>query len=393
MWKNTKRTGKPKEGVFDLQFLSKQDMINLINARGIYLKNIQKLKRLDLCIEVIKLRKNNHHAPPPRPPSPPPRPPPPKSKRSTPQKTPSSDATEETLKYHYNEVIKTRIESNKPIDRTFVLLNFHPDKLPLHLKQLLEDDRYIAIRASRVFDALNKISRMRMVDSSDMKNIIIEVFEKSPRSKPKPPPPKSKAAPKKCKTVFIVGMGCMKADLPNTGEIQYECNEVTKDILKNVARVVCYMKPNHKSVFIQDLYARVKADLQIGQQVLLVGHSWGGAAACTIAELLNNESANTLSYLRVVTMGSIYISPVEKTNNIDILHYMMKDDVALKCNKLNQPKGWKDNDDIRDNIKHIIWVKSKNFKKTKSWTFNPFGKTSQWDIHNDYHEIFKMITC
>jgi hypothetical protein len=82
--------------------------------------------------------------------------------------------------------------------------------------------------------------------------------------------------------------------------------------------------------------------------VLLYGFSVGGLVVQRVCELLNicsyNEELSSLilgldldvddlqNFLKAATFGSIYISPIEKVDNVSLINYMLVDDVATRTN-------------------------------------------------------------
>jgi len=66
------------------------------------------------------------------------------------------------LKAYYIETLKAKIATGQPINKRFVLLNYHPDKLPVELKGFVSTSKEANVYASRVFSGLNKADTITM---------------------------------------------------------------------------------------------------------------------------------------------------------------------------------------------------------------------------------------
>lgn len=66
------------------------------------------------------------------------------------------------FKAYYIETLKSKLASGKPVDKKFILLNYHPDKLPLELKALIKSSKMAEQYSSRIFSALNSAPTVTM---------------------------------------------------------------------------------------------------------------------------------------------------------------------------------------------------------------------------------------
>ena len=103
-------------------------------------------------------------------------------------------------------------------------------------------------------------------------------------------------------------------------------------------------KPPSNSEYLLNIQNDILNDLKIYKEVIVCGHSYGGALIARIAKNLNK---NNIKYnnLKMYTFGSIYI-PQKELNNINIINFMNFSDVSLRL--------------IKTNYKNIIKNKNKN---------------------------------
>lgn len=105
---------------------------------------------------------------PPRYQPPPPRyQPPPPRRPTSPTQTPSKNIIE--LKAHYKMVFEKGVSTNKPIGKNFILLNFHPDKLPQNMKEIIKNDKQALLFVSRVF---HEVSQKKVLVKSELDSIL-----------------------------------------------------------------------------------------------------------------------------------------------------------------------------------------------------------------------------
>ena len=79
-------------------------------------------------------------------------------------------------------------------------------------------------------------------------------------------------------------------------------------------------KPPSNSEYLLNIQNDILNDLKIYKEVIVCGHSYGGALIARIAKNLNK---NNIKYnnLKMYTFGSIYI-PQKELNNINIINFM-----------------------------------------------------------------------
>lgn len=97
----------------------------------------------------------------------PPRYQPPPNNNNKPVTPPSKNIAE--LKAHYKAIFEKRVSIDKPINKSFILLNFHPDKLPQDLKDIIKNDKQALIYASRVF---HEVSQQKILDKKILNAIL-----------------------------------------------------------------------------------------------------------------------------------------------------------------------------------------------------------------------------
>jgi hypothetical protein len=196
--------------------------------------------------------------------------------------------------------------------------------------------------------------------------------------------------------IQIVGLGCSsmekveleryEAYLANKVSMlcRVYCNRSLVKTLYDVSKTCTSFIPSKKHKFVQHVLNEVKQYIDQGYNVFLVGHSYGGSVVSRIAEILHKDMQG-FSYihrLNVITLGSIYVPRPEKTQDVNIKHYMFENDVALKCNKLGK-KGIKD--------KHVIWLRERNFVSPSKKKKSIFGTKEEWEAHNSYNFARQII--
>lgn len=196
--------------------------------------------------------------------------------------------------------------------------------------------------------------------------------------------------------IQVVGLGCsvdkQQVDMFQA-HLAYDvgmpcrvyCNQSLIKTLYDVSKTCIKFIPSKKNKFVQYVLNEVKQYIDRGYNVFLVGHSYGGSVVSRIAEILHREASQGLSYihrLHIITLGSIYVSHPQRTQGVNISHYMFVNDVALKCNNLGK-KGMKES--------HVTWLQQGNYiaplKKKKSI----FGTNEEWETHNSYNFIKQII--
>lgn len=205
---------------------------------------------------------------------------------------------------------------------------------------------------------------------------------------------------------YVLGMGCQVADsdelnyikkyisnVANTDHVFIKCHPSMTKTLKGIAAAACYLKPNKNDPFLAEINNDVSLCLSKGYRVMVLGHSHGGMMASLVAEsFAQNKSSlwkqKYKSKLQFLTFGSIY-TPDAKTvgEDIDIRHYMFLDDVAMRCNKLKQPKE----KHLNNQHGNVVWMKHDTIKLKRWEKLAPAGTKQSWEIHNAYSSIEKHI--
>lgn len=156
------------------------------------------------------------------------------------------------------------------------------------------------------------------------------------------------------------------------------CNEHIGDTLKHIAKHYLEYVPKINDPFTQYVYAEIKKYLSLNYTVTVWGHSYGGAVTSRIAQYLNNNHLLTPA-LQLVTFGSIYVPQPRKTGDVNIMHYMFYNDVALKVNRL---------DPQRDRF-----VKWEECPIDVGQEIPPslLGNVLEWQIHTNYVPLFMKL--
>jgi hypothetical protein len=124
--------------------------------------------------------------------------------------------------------------------------------------------------------------------------------------------------------------------------------------------------------------------------VIVIGHSYGGATASKIATYLNNSvnikkhklTNAQLAKLQMATIGSIYISPIEETKKIKIHHYTYRNDTAYhKCARIKDIT-------LHPNL-HIMKATRESFRTNESLL--QLLNQKNLEAHSDYHRVVKNI--
>jgi hypothetical protein len=129
------------------------------------------------------------------------------------------------------------------------------------------------------------------------------------------------------------------------------------------------------------VYREILSKLHEGYEVLIVGHSYGGAIASKMAELFNVAESSIRPRVHIVTLGSIYIPKTKLIKDVDLVHYMHVYDISLRCNSLEKK--------VNHNNKHIIWIKSLE-GQSKS-PHGIFAAAKEWQYHKSYGRIMSIL--
>ena len=94
--------------------------------------------------------------------------------------------------------------------------------------------------------------------------------------------------------------------------------------------------------FIIDFVNKIVQDSQNYENILLYGHSYGGALLNRLSEklnkLVNEENKSNFSKIKIATFDSIYVANFDRINKINIKNYMAVNEVSLISNKLKSFK-------------------------------------------------------
>lgn len=162
-------------------------------------------------------------------------------------------------------------------------------------------------------------------------------------------------------TVWYVvnGFGCFDSNGPEQqnfisknanisyDNIKYRCPK-TSSAFKCIVKTYLGQIPLKNSKFVINLTEEIFSDLLlktgddfIYKNVVVFGHSYGGAIVNSIAEAFNkmiggsDENLDEIfKRLSMATFGSIYIPNDSSIDKINILNYISISDVAIKCNQI-----------------------------------------------------------
>ena len=164
-------------------------------------------------------------------------------------------------------------------------------------------------------------------------------------------------------------------NITNINSITLQCDNSTMNVIKNIAKTACYMRPAKNDKFVMKTVSAIRELLDAGKHVIMIGHSYGGAVNSLVAHHLNNHPR--VKNLQIATLGSIYIAPKSDISNIRMKQYMMLNDIALRCAKVAPPKQMGEFYD--DPGTGVTWVRP-----------NP-NKKSRWEIHGSYYDLMEKI--
>ena len=310
--------------------------------------------------------------------------------RSLKQKPPSLLRPKQSLKLHkftYEQLVEIYVKETKfPLALWQISARFDPTKIPLRdlpSEQMLYKD--ISLFVNRVFVELKL--RRKLESQAEMLNILSNLRhilnDRSPRTN------------ETFEFVTIIGAGCDKSisevfkqwihqhiynnDLKINSNI-VECNESLLGVLKVIAKTYCFMKPSVTDSFVKPIVANVENMLNQNKNVVILGYSYGGSIAATIARAMNKH--RNVHLLQVATFGSIYVASSKEVSHVKIRQYMAVGDVALKCANMIPPKAFIQSDKLFfDDINlNVTWIKPQE------------NMTDKWDIHNQaYSDIANKI--
>lgn len=186
------------------------------------------------------------------------------------------------------------------------------------------------------------------------------------------------------KIIFVGGLGCrVDDDIYISEQIDdYMCNTSKASILSSIAKqAVCRIPPSKADPFVNMVVDKVKTYITQDYNVLLCGMSYGGAVCSRVAEIIAKSKFSTVANTRlnVATFGSIYI-PRAEPKIAKIVHYMNRNDVAVKCNKIER-------DDNR-----VVWLQSMGDPFSSNRPKRTLtGTKVEWEIHVDYVQAIQAV--
>lgn len=237
----------------------------------------------------------------------------------------------------------------------------------------------------------------------------------------------SRSTPLKKICLFIIyGMGCSlfkKEDIENIqkyyhnlsknkipiDDIYWECHHKHLAPIRGIACSIFETKPMNNSTFLQNLCGNIKNKCNEYENILICGFSYGGLIANRIAEELNSTYNAIFSKIFISTFGSIYISPPDSINQMNIINYISIGDVAEKCNHIEMKKYVELKNIIRDTKTEMLRWNTNSTNKNVidmciTTTSNPlcekgeittmgkvFGTKEQWTIHTNYDKLVELL--
>lgn len=148
-------------------------------------------------------------------------------------------------------------------------------------------------------------------------------------------------------SIFIYGFNLCKSndhlDIEDTISIKDRireisfCNYATLGMLGTIVhrtlKQTDHGSPLNESGFEESVIQAVKQQNVLGKNIILYGFSYGGGVVSRIAKILKKGHFPKHAIV-FRTFGSIYVPPDLNTDGYDVKHYMFKNDIALKVNKL-----------------------------------------------------------
>jgi hypothetical protein len=193
--------------------------------------------------------------------------------------------------------------------------------------------------------------------------------------------------------IVVIGLGCSSIDPKRIEEIRMSivnaldivvdqvilmCNPSYVSAAYDVAQTYCNIRPGLNNAFVKEVAAKVTTHMDAGDNVSLVGFSYGGSVVSRVGELFKKASRFSRQ-LSIATFGSIYVPTQERVAGIDITHFMYVNDVALKCNGLNHKTP--------DPKKPVEWLRRKSYVTPVHKEFTFLGTSKEWAVHGSYDNI------
>jgi hypothetical protein len=165
-------------------------------------------------------------------------------------------------------------------------------------------------------------------------------------------------------------------------KVYVKCDPKQLRIINDIQKF-CLNKPSNDNIFVQSIYNKIDTLLKEGKNVTVIGHSYGGSVSSRLAIMLNNNPNR--NNLHIATTGSIYLIKKDQVPNIDFVQYMMPDDFALGCTKIESYKFKKDERYHNDKGNNITWIPVPIDIKS------PKLELYRWTVHKSYEKFTDQL--
>ena len=191
--------------------------------------------------------------------------------------------------------------------------------------------------------------------------------------------------------IYLIHIYNIKQDLQ---KVHVLCDPSTTNQLKNIGTHFCNFDrySNRRSMNVEDnKYYEVSLNCVLDylkdkkyNNIIVIGHSYGGATVSKIAKYLNNSNLpqTQLSKLQMATIGSVYIPPIKKTNKIKLFHYVNRNDPAYtKCARVIDTQLYP----------NLLIMKSTRSSFREDESFIKIFNEKNIGAHIEYNEVIKTI--
>lgn len=185
--------------------------------------------------------------------------------------------------------------------------------------------------------------------------------------------------------MYMLGFGCsvfwttpemkqkrLLEHAPDGVEVRVVCDEREDQKMVNIAARSCALEPPIRTAFELRMTDVVREEIA-KRKVVLAGHSHGGLQVSRIAMTLASDP--NVKNLHVATFGSIWTPRVP---GVDIMHFMLQDDMALKCN--HAPRSGRLG---LDESTGLYWIASGKPPTTRFTILD----MARWVIHMAYRDV------
>jgi pimeloyl-ACP methyl ester carboxylesterase len=191
--------------------------------------------------------------------------------------------------------------------------------------------------------------------------------------------------------IFIQGMYCAGMDwdawtrkhVGDAAESVGLCNPDNHKAMRAVVRRLLFHAPT-KNRFVRKIIELVSAKLET-HRVIIMGYSYGGAVASSVAESLSDHV--DAKHLSIRTFGSSHIFIRHPDTIPDWINVMFKDDVCAYLNGLDpsQPKDLPHGFEYAPQ-RRVLWLKP-GHQNAQKYDFKGMRQT----IHLEYYGIIKRM--